>query len=129
MKWQLPVVAVVIVAAVACSSMQAPPAMLPSELLANADHYDGQRVRVRGYVVVGPGVRSFYDTEAAIGVRHDQCVGLAGPESVFDGGPRVVRRYRTLTGIFRKDYCRPDQMCPYWCNNSVVVLDRRDRPT
>jgi hypothetical protein len=117
------------IGAVACvsTSQESEPALLPSELHANADLYDGQRVVVQGYAVIHPEARSLYDSAADAGVHHDRCVGLDGPPQFFSA-PFRERDRRRLSGVFHKDACSEEQMCPYWCSDSIIVLDRNSRP-
>jgi hypothetical protein len=100
--------------------------LLPSELAANPEKYDGKHVKVRGYIVLGPEARNIADFDEGYNDRHGACLGLDGPESMFTG---VSRHYtQKISGIFRRKLCRDNDVCLNWCNSSGIELDKGSKP-
>src|SRR5579864_9595473 len=67
----------VITLALSASNGEARPReLLPSQLVAHPEKYDGKRVVVRGYVVIGPESRNIFDSARGAQDRHGACLGL-----------------------------------------------------
>ena len=100
--------------------------LLPSELLAHPDMYDGKHVDVRGYIVLGPETRNIVDNEVGYNDPHGACLGLDGPEAMF----KVFRKHytRKISGIFRRKLCGDNDVCLYWCSASGIELDKDSAP-
>jgi hypothetical protein len=100
--------------------------LLPSELAAHPEKYDGKHVDVRGYIVLGPETRNIADSEEGYDDPHGACLGLDGPEAMFND---FHRRYtQKISGIFRQKLCGEHDVCLYWCGSSGIELDNGSRP-
>lgn len=112
-----------------CSEMPvlaASKTVLPSELAAHPEKYNGKHVDVRGYVVVGSENRNIFDSESGATDPRGACLGLAGPASMFD---TFHRHYiKKLSGVFRQSLCGKDDICLYWCSSSGIELDPGSKP-
>lgn len=108
------------------SASQASRPLLPSELTANPEAFDGKHVDVRGYVVIGPESRNIFDSKAGSVDRHGACLGLAGPNTMFSEFHR--RQTQRLSGIFRRKICGANDVCLYWCGESGIELDAGSTP-
>jgi hypothetical protein len=108
------------------ASSQGGGTVLPSELVAHPEKYDGKHVDVRGYIVLGPETRDILDSEKSYNDPHAACLGLDGPEEMFDG---FHRRYtRKISGVFRRVLCGKNDICLYWCGISGIELDKDSKP-
>ena len=96
--------------------------LLPSELIAHAEMFDGQHVTVRGYVVVGAEVRIIADSAQGYKDPHGGCLGLDGPDAMFAGLSR--HSVEEVSGVFHRTLCKKDQVCLYWCGDSGIELDK-----
>jgi hypothetical protein len=104
--------------------------LLPSELAANPQKYDGQHVVVKGYVKLATESRNIFDSKVGFHDPHGACLGLDGPEEMFNGyHQRMVSR---LSGTFRKELCKENEYCRFWCytagRKSGIELDKGSRP-
>jgi hypothetical protein len=100
--------------------------LLPSELAANPEKYDGKHVNVRGYIVLGPEARNIADSDEGYNDRHGACLGLDGPEAMFTAFSRHYTQ--KISGIFRRKLCGDNDVCLYWCSASGIELDMGSRP-
>jgi hypothetical protein len=103
-----------------------PVPVLPSELAANPEKYDGKHVSVRGYVVLGPEARNIFDSEKGRDDPHGACLGLDGPDAMF--GSFHERYVQKISGVFRRSLCGPKDVCLYWCSSSGIELDKESQP-
>ena len=108
------------------SAPQATRLLLPSELAANPEAFDGKHVDVRGYVVIGPENRNIFDSKEGSADPHGACLGLAGPNAMFSNLHR--RRTQRLSGIFRRKICGTNDVCLFWCGESGIELDAGSTP-
>ena len=108
------------------SAPQAQRLLLPSELVANPEAFDGKHVDVRGYVVIGPESRNIFDSKGGSVDSHGACLGLAGTNAMFSEFHR--RQTQRLSGIFRRKICGPNDVCLYWCGESGIELDAGSTP-
>ena len=100
--------------------------MLPSELAAHPEKYNGRHVIVRGFVVLGPESRNIFNSKQGSRDAHGVCLGLDGPEAMFTGfHSRYVTR---LSGTFWNTLCGPHDVCLFWCGKSGIRLDAGSRP-
>lgn len=107
------------------SALQASRPLLPSELAAHPEKYDGKHVDVRGYVVVGPESRNIFDSRKGYADGHGACLGLDGPDAMFN---KFHHQTKTLSGIFRKKLCGPNDVCLFWCGEAGIELDASSTP-
>ena len=114
----------------ACSNQtlaaRSAPTLLPSELAASPDKYDGKHVDVRGYVVVGPESRNIFDSEQGSRDRHGVCLGLDGPNTMFSEFHK--RPTPRISGIFHRKLCGEKDVCLYWCGEAGIALDKGSKP-
>lgn len=116
----------VLVTGCAAASFAGSDAVLkPSELAANPDKYDGQHVRIQGYVVIKPEGRNIFDSKEGYENPKGACLAVDGPEVIFDD---FHSRVEVLSGIFRRELCRKNEVCRFWCNDSGIELDSGSRP-
>ena len=108
------------------SASQASRPLLPSELTAHPEAFDGKHVDVRGYVVIGPESRNIFDSKKGSVDGHGACLGLAGSNAMFSEFHR--RQTQRLSGIFRQKICGPNDVCLYWCGESGIELDAGSTP-
>lgn len=108
------------------SASQASGPLLPSELTANPEAFDGKHVDVRGYVVIGPESRNIFDSKKGSVDRNGACLGLAGPNAMFSEFHR--RQTQRLSGVFRRKICGPNDVCLHWCGESGIELDAGSTP-
>jgi hypothetical protein len=100
--------------------------VLPSELTAHPERYDGKHVDVRGYIVLGPESRNIFDSEDGTRDPHGACLGLDGPEVMF--GSFHKQFTQKISGVFRRSLCGKNDVCLYWCSSSGIELDKGSKP-
>lgn len=100
--------------------------VLPSELVAHPEKYDGKHVDVRGYIVLGPEARNIFDSEKGFNDPHGACLGLDGPEAMFGSFHKGYTP--KISGVFRQSLCGPKDVCLYWCSASGIELDKGSKP-
>jgi hypothetical protein len=100
--------------------------VLPSELVAHPEKYDGKHVDVSGYIVLGPEARNIFDSEKGFNDPHGACLGLDGPEAMFGSFHKAYTP--KISGIFRQSLCGPKDVCLYWCSSSGIELDKESKP-
>jgi hypothetical protein len=100
--------------------------LLPSELIARADEFDGKRVTIRGYVIIAPEIRDIYDSREDMTKPDGACLGLSLPN--IDRLKQFRQGYTAgVSGTFRKTLCTEDSVCLYWCSEAGVELDEDTR--
>lgn len=124
------IAAFLVAATSGCSSQlaagRAEGTVLPSELSKHPEQYDGKHVDVRGYVVIGPEKRNIFDSEKESRDAHGACLGLDGPDAMFDSfHSRYTQR---ISGVFRQSLCGKNDVCLYWCSSSGIELDEGSKP-
>ena len=100
--------------------------LLPSDLVADPEKYDGTHVDVRGYIVIGPETRNIFDSEVGFRDPHGACLGVDRPGAMFESFHK--RFTRKISGIFRKSLCGPRDVCLFWCSSSGIELDKGSKP-
>jgi hypothetical protein len=93
----------------------------PEELASNPDKFDGKHVTLKGYVVVAPEKRDIFQSKSAYEDPNGVCLGLDGPNSLFRKFTK--REISGISGTFRKQLCRENEVCLYWCGKSGIELD------
>lgn len=100
--------------------------VLPSELVAHPEKYDGKHVDVRGYIVLGPEARNIFDSEKGFNDPHGACLGLDGPDTMFGSFHKGYTP--KISGVFRQSLCGLKDVCLYWCSSSGIELDKGSKP-
>jgi hypothetical protein len=100
--------------------------VLPSELVAHPEKYDGKHVDVRGYIVLGPEARNIFDSDKGFNDPHGACLGLDGPETMFTSFHKGYTP--KISGVFKRSLCGPKDVCLYWCSASGIELDKGSKP-
>jgi hypothetical protein len=115
----------------------------PTELKSNADHYDGQNVVVRGYVLLGTNGRSLcqskqlfdewtraLDQNAADFEPRDYdnlCLTMLNADLLQANAGRFDKTEITVTGMFVRDYMADGETFDLqaW-GVGAIILDERD---
>lgn len=109
----------------ACTNAQLDNSVSLSELIRVPNKYDGKHVTVRGFAVIEPESRNIFESEPQTQDASVACIGIDGAEKKFFP---FRRKYSTVSGIFTASLCKKDQLCPYWCSNSGIILDSSSKP-
>ena len=106
-----------------CTTTPSSDALTVQDALARAEMLDGSQVVVSGYLVLEFEDHNLYTSrrDAVQKVENEKrCIALTLTEDVYSEWKDRDMTSVQVSGVLNKDYCGPNEFCPYACNQIAI---------